>query len=154
MKEKTPIRIRVPEDIVLAAKKWKGCRQEHFLVITLNGAHDVIKVHMVTKGLVNRTIVHPRECFYHAIKDFAASVIFVHNHPSGRSVPSEEDDSITNRLCLASSILGIHVLDHVIVTSSNNFFSYRQNSPHFFKDEYNFNDGENFVRLLASERNK
>ena len=119
------IKIENPQDVIPVLKRWKNARQENFLTITLNGAHEVIKVNHITKGLVNSTIAHPRECFYPAIKDYASAVIFAHNHPSGYTKPSEEDKELTERLCLAGGILGIHVLDHIIFTKSGKIASLR-----------------------------
>jgi len=106
--------IKSPVDVLPLLKRWRNCRQENFIVLTLNGEHAVIKVHHISKGLVNKTIVHPRECYYPAIKDNAVAVLFAHNHPSGCVSPSQEDKDLTRRLCMAGEILGFHVVDHVI----------------------------------------
>ena len=123
---KEAIRIRNPVSVLPLLRRWRNCRYENFLAITLNGAHDVIRLHHITKGIATKTIVHPRECFYPIIKDFAVAVIFVHNHPSGSANPSQEDDDITKRLSMASEIMGINLLDHIIITPHDNFYSYRQ----------------------------
>lgn len=94
---------------------WAGKKQESFIVITLDGAHKPIRVIEVSKGLLNRTIVHPREVFVEAITDRAAAIIVGHNHPSGLVEPSAEDRDITHRLKEAGDIIGIPLLDHVIV---------------------------------------
>ena len=120
------IQIKNPESIMPLLKRWKNKRQENFLTVTLNGAHEIIKIHHITKGLVNKTVVHPRECFYPAIKDLAAAVIFIHNHPSGSAISSEEDDEITRTMSMASEIMGINMLDHIIITPRNGFYSYRK----------------------------
>lgn len=98
-----------------ALKGFVTRRQEHFIVLTLRTNHEVIRRHVVTKGLLNRALVHPREVFYPAIKDNAAAIIVAHNHPSGNTEPSREDVEVTARLRSAGEILGIPVLDHVIV---------------------------------------
>jgi DNA repair protein RadC len=90
-------------------------KQESFLVMTLNGSYQTINIHEITKGLANRVLVHPREVFAPAIEDRAVAIIIAHNHPSGKTKPSEEDLEITKRLVDAGEILGISVLDHVIV---------------------------------------
>jgi DNA repair protein RadC len=118
--------IKSPECVLPLLRRWQNRRQENFLAITLNGSHHVIKIHHITKGLINRTIIHPRECFYPAIKDLAVSVIFVHNHPSGSAISSPEDDEITDRLCMSAEILGINMLDHIIITPKNGIYSYRR----------------------------
>lgn len=93
-------------------------KQEHFVCITLNGAGEVIETRVVTVGLLDSAQIHPREVFANALADRAASVILVHNHPSGNLEPSPEDIAITRRLVQAGEMLGIPVLDHVIVGPS------------------------------------
>ena len=91
---------------------------EYFFSITLNGAHQVIDVHTITKGLVNRVLVHPREVFRPVLLDNATAIVVAHNHPSGNLEPSREDKDITNRLKEAGDLLGIRVLDHLIFSSN------------------------------------
>ncbi|PKL25038.1 MAG: DNA repair protein RadC [Spirochaetae bacterium HGW-Spirochaetae-3] len=117
--------VKQPEDVYESVKRYKAKKQEHFLVMTLDGAHQPIKTHVVSIGLVNRTIVHPREVFYRAIKDMAAAVLLVHNHPSGQVQPSQEDRDITHRLIEAGELLGIPVLDHLII-SAKSFYSFTE----------------------------
>jgi DNA repair protein RadC len=119
------IRIQHPKDIYSVLRYHADCKQERFLCLSLNGAHKIIAVRIVSIGLVNRTIVHPREVFADPIIDRAAAVIVAHNHPSGQLTPSEEDDAITNRLKSAAELLGLHFLDHLIFTETG-WFSYRQ----------------------------
>jgi DNA repair protein RadC len=112
------ITIKVPTDIVSALTRYTHAKQEQFIVVTLNSAHNVIAIHIATTGLVGRTIVHPREVFYHAIHDMASSIIVCHNHPSGQLIPSNEDLEITKRLIEAAEVLGIRFLDHIIISKS------------------------------------
>lgn len=114
-------RISHPSDVVPHLAPYINERQEHFLTITVNGAHEVIKIHVTSIGLLNRTIVHPREVFYAAITDNAAAIILAHNHPSGNLTPSVEDREVTNRLRQAGGILGIPVLDHVIISTNGHY---------------------------------
>lgn len=116
-------KIRAPADVVPHLKRWVGRSQEHFLVVTLSGAHEVMHIRCVSKGLVNRTICHPREVFRGAIRDNATAVILAHNHPSGALEPSSEDNEITRRMKAAGELVGIPVLDHVIV-SKRGYVSY------------------------------
>ena len=113
-----PIRITEPEHIIqipeVAAVRNK--LQEFFLCTTLNGASEVIKTRTITMGLLNHSLVHPREVFADAITDRAAAVICIHNHPSGNPDPSSEDVTVTKQLCEAGKILGINLLDHLIIT--------------------------------------
>lgn len=108
-------RVSTPSDVTALLSRYARKAQEHFVVITLNGAHHVIRMRAVTKGLINKTVVHPREVFRGAIMDNAAAVIISHNHPSGSVDPSKEDIDITKRIREAGEVIGIPVLDHIIV---------------------------------------
>jgi len=103
----------------------KNNRQECFYVITLNTKNTIIQKHLVTMGLLDSAPVHPREVFYPAIKDGARAIIVVHNHPSGDSTPSAQDIKLTKKLLAAGKIMDIPVLDHVIITSSDQWTSLR-----------------------------
>jgi len=143
-------RIRSPEDVFDVVRSWARRREENFLAVTMNGKHEVIKVHHVTKGLVNKTIVHPRECFFPAIKDYATSVAFVHNHPSGDTEPSQEDKDITDRLSMAGKILGFNVLDHVIIGPKGGLYSFRREGN--LREDFSRAEKIEFVDYLAAER--
>jgi len=118
-------KIRSPEDAYKLVRHYADRRQEHFLCISLNGAYEVLAVRVVTVGLVNKTIVHPREVFSDPLQDRASAVCVAHNHPSGNLKPSEEDNDITVKLKTAADILGLFFLDH-IVFSLEGYLSYRQ----------------------------
>ncbi|MGA2912801.1 MAG: DNA repair protein RadC [Methanoregula sp.] len=107
-----------PEDILPHVAYLKDKRQEHFICITLNGAGEVLGNRTITLGLLNHSLVHPREVFADAITDRAASIICVHNHPSGSLDPSPQDISITTQLKEAGSLLGIPLIDHIIVAKT------------------------------------
>ena len=107
-------RIGKPADILPIVVHFADRKQEHFLSVSLNGAHEVIGLRVVSVGLVNRTLVHPREVFADPLADRAAAVVAAHNHPSGNVEPSSEDREITDRLYRAGEVLGIPLLDHVI----------------------------------------
>lgn len=91
--------------------------QEHFCSVTLNGAGEIITSRILMVGVLNHAPVHPREVFAPAITDRAASIILIHNHPSGNPEPSPQDVSITKQLAKAGDILGIKVVDHIITAS-------------------------------------
>ena len=118
--------IRQPAEIYALIRHNADRKQERFLSLSLNGAHEVLSVRVVTIGLVNRTIIHPREVFADIIQDRASAFIVAHNHPSGKLHPSGEDDEITERLAKSAEILGLHFLDHLIFSDSD-WWSYRQN---------------------------
>jgi DNA repair protein RadC len=121
----TGVQICNPKTVMAVLAGYLKKRQEHFFCITLNGQHEIIKIHVVTIGLASRTVVHPREVFFPAIKDNAVAIIAAHNHPSGKAGPSEEDDKVTAELSKAGEILKIPVLDHVVVAREG-YFSYRE----------------------------
>jgi len=106
----------------LIRSKLKDYTREHFYIIVLNSRNW--SVAEVSIGSLNASIVHPREVFIEAIKNKAASVIFVHNHPSGNPEPSEDDLETTKRLVETGKILGIAVIDHIIITK-NGFLSFK-----------------------------
>lgn len=103
----------------------KDLKKEQFRVILFNVKNRVIKEVLISQGSLTTSIVHPREVIRSAIKNSAASVIFLHNHPSGDPEPSIEDLDITKRLIKSFDLVGIKVLDHIIV-GSEGYFSFRQ----------------------------
>lgn len=88
---------------------------EEFHVLLLNTQNEVLRKLQVTRGTLDASLVHPREVFRAAISEAAASVILVHNHPSGDPTPSGEDRAVTRQLRTAGTVVGIDVLDHVII---------------------------------------
>jgi DNA repair protein RadC len=116
-------RIAAPGDIWPVVSHWADRKQERFICCSLNGAHVLIAARVVSVGLVNRAVVHPREVFADPITDRACAIIVAHNHPSGRLEPSPEDREITRRLKEASDTLGIALLDHLIF-SRDGYFSF------------------------------
>lgn len=115
-----------PQDIIPFVKNYAMSNKEHFLMITLNGGHEIIQIHLVTVGTSTRTIVHSREVFKEAIQENASSIIVCHNHPSGNCFPSADDISTTRNLLEASKIIGIPVLDHIIF-SCEDYYSFLEN---------------------------
>ena len=103
----------------------KDLKKEQFRVLLLDVKNKLIKEVLISQGSLTSSIVHPREVIKPVIKDSAASVIFIHNHPSGDPEPSNDDIEITDRLCKSFNILGINVLDHIIVAGSG-YFSFKQ----------------------------
>jgi DNA repair protein RadC len=91
--------------------------QEEFHIVTLSTKHLPINTHLITRGTLDASLVHPREVFRPAIRDSASAVILVHNHPSGDASPSREDHQVTDRLTEAGKLIGITVLDHIVVAS-------------------------------------
>lgn len=96
----------------------KDKKQEHFVMITLDGARRLINCRTITIGTLMSSLVHPREVFSPAIEDRAASIILGHNHPSGMLDISEQDMEVTRRIRSAGELLGVRLDDHLIVAES------------------------------------
>lgn len=105
-----------PEKAVEQLKDIRDKKQEHFVLLTLDGANRLINKHIVTIGTLTASLVHPREVFALAIEDRAASIIVAHNHPSGELTTSRNDVDTTQRLYEAAGILSVTFIDHIIVT--------------------------------------
>ncbi|MDD1700623.1 MAG: DNA repair protein RadC [Methanoregula sp.] len=118
-------RVTSPEDVLPLVAYLKDNRQEHFVCISLNGAGEVLSNRVITIGLLNHSLVHPREVFSDAITERAASIICVHNHPSGSLEPSSQDIAITSQLRDAGTLVGIQLIDHLII-SKNGHLSMRE----------------------------
>lgn len=111
--------IRSPEDVAARfVHKLRDLTQEEFWALLLTSAGTVLKEVRVSVGTLNASLVHPRECFHAAMTEKAASVIFIHNHPSGDPEPSQEDIAVTRQLAESGKILGIPVQDHLVIGCS------------------------------------
>ena len=99
----------------LVAVELRGLERERFLVLLLDGKHRLKRRELVSEGTLTTSLVHPREVFRPAVRESAAAVVVVHNHPSGDPEPSLEDVEVTRRLIEAGRLLGIPLLDHVVV---------------------------------------
>lgn len=119
--------ISKPTDVLPFLQEIKNLKKEHFMVFYLNGRNTIIHKECVSVGILNASLVHPREVFEPSVRNSAASVIVAHNHPSGDCTPSSEDIDLTKRLVSAGEILGIEVLDHIIVGESG-FLSFKEKS--------------------------
>ncbi|WP_276620921.1 RadC family protein [Syntrophomonas wolfei] len=97
----------------------KDKKQEHFAMITLDGARRLIKRHLITVGTLTNSLVHPREVFAPAMEDRAASIIIAHNHPSGALDISSKDREVTKRIQEAGELLGIKLDDHIIIAGDD-----------------------------------
>lgn len=109
-----------PEIIITQIKPLlKGKKKEYFILVSLDTRNRIITRKTISIGSLNSSIVHPREVFKEALAASAASVIFVHNHPSGDPTPSDDDIAITKRLAEAGKLLGIDVLDHIVICDND-----------------------------------
>lgn len=109
-------KITQPRDVAdLVMEELRYLKKEVLMVVYLNTKNIVISKEIVSMGSLNSSIVHPREVFANAVKNSSASVVVIHNHPSGNCEPSQEDINCTKRLVESGKILGIELLDHVII---------------------------------------
>jgi len=115
-KNETRYTIRSPEDAAsYMMAEMTSLTQEHFVVLYLNVKNEVLHKKTIFIGSLNSSIVHPREVYKEAVKHSAASIICLHNHPSGTVTPSPEDIDVTKRLAEAGSVMGVELLDHLII---------------------------------------
>ena len=109
------IELSRPDDVVPLLYEWCHARREHFVGFYLNARNQLLARILVSVGSLSASIVHPREVFLPVIRESAAAVIFVHNHPSGDPTPSREDIDITRRLRDVGELMGVRVLDHIVI---------------------------------------
>ena len=117
--------IHSTKDVIAQSVYLRDKTREHLMGIYLNARNEMVFKKPIFIGTLNANLVHPREIFNEALKQNAASVILVHNHPSGDPEPSQDDLEITKRILEAGKIMGIDVLDHVIITK-NKVFSFKE----------------------------
>jgi DNA repair protein RadC len=117
------LRIKTPADVLPLIRHFADRRQEHFLSVTVNGANEVQNVRVVSVGLVDRSLVHPREVFADVMSDRASGLIVAHNHPEGSLEPSQADIQVTQQIKHAGDALGIQLLDHIIF-NQNGYYSF------------------------------
>lgn len=101
--------------------------REKFLVACFNTKNEPVNISVVSIGTLNSSLVHPREVMKTAILSNSNSIMIAHNHPSGSLEPSTEDKNITDRLIKVCEILGIKLLDHIIIGTNDNYFSFKEN---------------------------
>lgn len=109
-----PVEVKTPQDVYNQMRDIKNIK-EYFVVFYLTTRNQIIAREIISIGILNQCLIHPREVFRGAIVRNCHSIILAHNHPSGDTSPSDEDIKVTKRLQDAGDILGIEVLDHVIV---------------------------------------
>lgn len=118
--------ISTPDDVVgICGPQLRGADREHFWTLALNTKNRLIRIIEVSVGSLSASIVHPRELFKDALRASAASVVLVHNHPSGDPTPSGADIQLTRRLVKAGDVLGVEVLDHVVIGDNGEHASLR-----------------------------
>jgi len=121
---KTAVRVSSADDVFKHfGPSLKLLNHEVFKILLLNTNNAVIRDIVISSGHLNASVVHAREIFKAAVDHLAASVILIHNHPSGNPKPSSQDISVTEKICESGKIIGIPVLDHVII-ADNSYFSF------------------------------
>jgi len=123
--EETLPKIESVKDVISQFSYLRDKKREHLAALYLNARNEMIHKKHLFVGTLDANICHPREIFEHALNHNAASVILVHNHPSGDAEPSKADLEITKRILEAGKIMGIDVLDHIIITKSK-VFSFKE----------------------------
>ena len=109
-------KLQSPEQVAAYfGARMRRYRQEVFIVLLLDSRHRLIGEVEVSRGSLNQSLVHPREVFAPALRESAAAILVLHNHPSGDPEPSREDHEVTRRLVRAGEILGIRVVDHLVI---------------------------------------
>jgi DNA repair protein RadC len=120
-KAEKEIFINSPEDVLKEIDHIRENKKENFICLYLDARNKLIYKETVSIGTLNENLVHPREVFEPAVRNLAAQIVLVHNHPSGDPEPSEDDLMITKRLLEAGKIMGVEINDHIIVTKGNHF---------------------------------
>lgn len=119
--------ITTPEDVVrYYAPRMRDLPTERFVVLLLDNGGHVIRERIISEGIVNASLVHPREVFHAAVTEHASSIILMHNHPSGLREASREDHMITRQLVDAGKLMDVPVNDHVII-AGDNYISFAEN---------------------------
>lgn len=122
--------VRDPADVARFVRQVvANDAREHFVAIMIDGRHRPIAWQVVSVGTATASLVHPREVFQPAILVGAVALVVGHDHPSGDPRPSQEDREVTRRLAQAGRLLGIRLLDSVIWTRSNDFWSAQEREP-------------------------
>lgn len=120
LKDKKTELILSPKDVWENLHDIRDNKKEHFIVFYLDTRNQKIQREIISVGILNANLIHPREVFESAIRNNAAQILIAHNHPSGDTHPSQDDIVVSRRLIEAGKILGIEIVDHVIVSN----FSY------------------------------
>lgn len=119
---------------ILAAEHETDRMKEHCWAVGMDTKNRIQYIELVSLGTLGTGLVSPREVFRFAISKAVANIIICHNHPSGDTEPSSEDTAITRRLIKCGNLLGIKVLDHIIISESGNYYSFKDESFMDFRE--------------------
>jgi len=118
--------VKNSQDVLSLTYDLRYKKKEHLVCLYLNARNVLLKKEIISVGLLDKALLHPREIFYPATELNAASVILIHNHPSGDSSPSEKDKQIVEKITQAGEIMGIPVIDFIIVSENNHYSFYEK----------------------------
>ena len=111
--------VLTPEKVFNLCSDIRDSKREHFIAFYLNSRNAIISREVISIGILDASLVHPREVFEPALRHSAARVCLVHNHPSGSLLPSSNDELLTEQLVQAGKLMGIQVVDHLILTKTH-----------------------------------
>lgn len=120
------VKLRGPRDVSDYCHWMEELMVEEFHILALNSQHQVVKDVLISRGILNSSLVHPREVFAEAIRYRSAAIVLVHNHPSGDPTPSPDDRIVTDQLIQAGRLLDIPVHDHVVIGGSGSYTSFAE----------------------------
>src|SRR3989338_715682 len=118
--------IRNSQDVLSLVYDLRDKKKEYLICLYLNARNVLIKKEIISIGLLDKSLVHPREIFYPAVEINAASIILIHNHPSGIPTPSEKDIEIVKKISQAGEIMGIAVMDFIIIANNGSYSFYEK----------------------------
>ena len=118
--------VKNSQDVLSLTYDLRDKKKEHLVCLYLNARNVLLKKEIISIGLLDKTLLHPREIFYPAIEINASSIILVHNHPSGDVLPSEQDNQIVENIAKAGEIMGISVIDFIIISENNHYSFYEK----------------------------
>ena len=118
--------IKNAKDVLSLSYDLRDKKKEYLICIYLNARNALIKKEVISIGLLDKALIHPREIFYPATELHAASIILIHNHPSGNSLPSGKDHQIVKKIVQAGEIMGIPVIDFIIISEDNHYSFYEK----------------------------
>ncbi|MBU2567777.1 MAG: DNA repair protein RadC [Elusimicrobia bacterium] len=126
MNNSNRIVISNPKESIAQINEIRARKKEHFVALYLNARNELLHREFISIGILDASLVHPREVFAPALEHRACSIVLSHNHPSGNANPSNDDRELTSRLIESGKILGIEIVDHIVVTE-NDYYSFKEN---------------------------
>jgi DNA repair protein RadC len=120
------VRLRGPRDVFDHCRWMEDLFVEEFHILALDSQHQVVKDVLISRGILNSSLVHPREVFAEAIRYRSAAIVLVHNHPSGDPTPSPDDRIVTDQLVQSGRLLDIPVQDHLVIGHAGSYTSFAE----------------------------